>query len=280
MGWIILTRSLIKILFFIFFSCSINYAQNNCIECHRKKTGKQAAPVTELQNSIHFENNVLCHNCHGGDPDADTFIAAKGKNTNYIGVPKKEDIQIVCGQCHDKIRQYFAAGPHKEKSKLNCVFCHKNHTVLKASHDLIRIDFCNQCHTHNIEFIDLLKSTLLSSDFSLYNAQSTIAGLAQKDYYSVEFENELKKAYDASREQGQVFHTFDLNEINKKTYIIVSTDEKINSKIEELEKLIRTRKERKLIGIGVVIFLLISAMVLWIYQRNLPLPDYAQQIKK
>ena len=44
------------------------YAGNACVECHRKEGGRLAEIVdVEWAKSTHYENNVPCESCHGGD---------------------------------------------------------------------------------------------------------------------------------------------------------------------------------------------------------------------
>ena len=45
------------------------YAQNVCIQCHRNLAGRSAEIVDlEWTQSVHYQNNVACDGCHGGDP--------------------------------------------------------------------------------------------------------------------------------------------------------------------------------------------------------------------
>ena len=44
------------------------YNNNACISCHQDLPGKLSAVVDEWKQSIHFQNNVACDGCHGGDP--------------------------------------------------------------------------------------------------------------------------------------------------------------------------------------------------------------------
>ncbi|MHC4511564.1 MAG: multiheme c-type cytochrome, partial [Planctomycetota bacterium] len=44
------------------------YKDNACVSCHQNLPGKLSAIVQEWRQSIHFQNNVTCDGCHGGDP--------------------------------------------------------------------------------------------------------------------------------------------------------------------------------------------------------------------
>ena len=39
-----------------------------CLQCHAGLSGHLSAPVADWKTSVHAENGISCHDCHGGDP--------------------------------------------------------------------------------------------------------------------------------------------------------------------------------------------------------------------
>jgi hypothetical protein len=63
---------------------------NTCIDCHSTLEDENHPEIVEqAQRSIHAERNILCADCHGGDPSASTKEEAKAPGTGYIGKPDK-----------------------------------------------------------------------------------------------------------------------------------------------------------------------------------------------
>jgi hypothetical protein len=126
--------------------------------------------VDQSLRSIHAERDVLCADCHGGDPSAATQEAAKSPEANYVGVPAKTDIPALCASCHASVirmRQYdlptdqyakyqesihgirLAEGDEKVAT---CFDCHGRHQVLKANDPASSVYspnvpvMCAECH--------------------------------------------------------------------------------------------------------------------------------------
>lgn len=125
---------------------------NTCLDCHLTlKDDKQAEIATDWQPSIHAEREVICADCHGGNPSASTQAEAHAVEAGYIGKPAKSDIPALCAGCHAdviRMRQYdlptdqfakyqesihgirLAEGDEKVAT---CFDCHGGHKILKAN---------------------------------------------------------------------------------------------------------------------------------------------------
>lgn len=119
-----------------------------CIQCHSGLPEKYSQPVKLWRGSIHAENGITCHGCHGGDPkDA---AMAMSPERGFLGAPKEPDIPAFCGRCHVGVMKEYLASAHGRalgKGGPTCVTCHGNHLVLKASLELISEKSCSRCHS-------------------------------------------------------------------------------------------------------------------------------------
>ncbi len=124
---------------------------DTCLECHLTLEGKHADITVRWQRSIHAERNVICADCHGGDPSASTVDEAMSPEAGYIGAPAKADIPALCASCHSDVaqmRQYDLPTDQYAKYKesihglrlaegdsnvATCFDCHGGHQVLKAN---------------------------------------------------------------------------------------------------------------------------------------------------
>ncbi|MBI4395218.1 MAG: cytochrome c3 family protein [Candidatus Omnitrophica bacterium] len=144
---------------------------NSCITCHSDIWEK------EVQGSVHARENILCQDCHGGDPTKLDFEAAKAPGTGFIGIPNKKQIAETCGSCHadvekmnfygirtDQLARYKTSGHGKKLyeqtvpgTAMNdkvavCSDCHGHHKVLPIAdpnspvYPLNIPKTCDRCH--------------------------------------------------------------------------------------------------------------------------------------
>lgn len=121
--------------------------KNSCLECHRGLGGKYLDIVNQWETSIHADFDVVCVDCHGGDPGASEIVAAKSPEAGYIGTPTRRVIPALCGSCHadpekmhpyelpvDQLRDYeesihgqrLAQG---DENTATCYDCHGGHAT-------------------------------------------------------------------------------------------------------------------------------------------------------
>ncbi len=124
---------------------------DTCVECHATLEGNNAEITDHWQRSIHAEHDVICADCHGGDPSAETIDGAMSPEAGYIGVPAKMDIPALCASCHADVtlmRQYdlptdqyakYQESVHGirlargDTNVTTCFDCHGEHLTLKAN---------------------------------------------------------------------------------------------------------------------------------------------------
>ncbi len=144
--------------------------ENTCIACHKELGGKYVVPVREWENSVHYEANITCEKCHGGDPTSFEYIKNCSKN---VHVPKPAEIPFFCGNCHSdarKMRQYnlrtdqlrlYKTSVHGklllesgDTNVATCVNCHGSHNILAKTNPMstvFRLNVprtCAKCHVN------------------------------------------------------------------------------------------------------------------------------------
>src|SRR5450631_529676 len=143
-----------------------------CIQCHTAQTGKGHEPVKPWQGSIHAENGISCHNCHGGD--SRDIVNAMNPERGFLGVPKERSIPDFCDHCHIGIKADYLRSAHGRalgKGGPVCITCHGSHDIKKASLDLINEKSCTRCHSYD-------RARLIRG--AMEKTETSLAGLAQR----------------------------------------------------------------------------------------------------
>ena len=122
-----------------------------CGSCHsdpelQQQYGHTADAPAEYRSSRHGEALIdeghlaspACTDCHG---------------SHAAAPPGVDNVGMVCGHCHTVVRSYFEESPHFEAVEQGlmgeCVSCHGDHGVQKASADMLvggEPGHCGSCH--------------------------------------------------------------------------------------------------------------------------------------
>jgi predicted CXXCH cytochrome family protein len=152
-------------------------APNECLTCHgdsglwEGERLKYYVTEKNLAGDIHWQQGLVCTDCHGGDATTSESIAAahsKGFRSIQPG-----DIPAFCGTCHanidyikrfrpglrtDQLAEYWTSGHGQhlkqgDTSVANCVSCHSHHGI-RAVDDLQSPVYhanvaktCAKCHS-------------------------------------------------------------------------------------------------------------------------------------
>ncbi len=146
--------------------------ENSCVDCHLTVQVRYAVPAREWLTSIHADYDVLCTDCHGGDPLAPTQDGAMSQESGFIGRPAKDQIPQLCGGCHadpermgpyglptnqlseyeeSKHGQLLAQG---DQNVATCYDCHDGHASLDAQSSNSAVyptnlpATCAKCHSN------------------------------------------------------------------------------------------------------------------------------------
>ncbi len=141
-----------------------------CITCHEALGGSLAKPIGEWKGSIHYQNDITCDRCHGGNAkvvvgnvqelSGDEFAAiqsaAMSKALGFVGKPSGQAMFSMCEQCHSASVRRFADSIMgnaylQNKGGPSCVTCHHAHrNVVSAVPET-----CSECHKETTGFAQI-----------------------------------------------------------------------------------------------------------------------------
>lgn len=105
----------------------------SCYHCH-------SSQVIEFQESVHFNRNISCTDCHGGDIKINgTTVSIDVMHVNFTGVPPKTKVTEFCSGCHAEATGTYEGSIHwqvLEKGRIeapSCIDCH----AVNGTHDIL-----------------------------------------------------------------------------------------------------------------------------------------------
>lgn len=190
---------------------------NTCIECHTSESMKEDLKriPDEWRRSWHFQNNVDCQGCHGGDPEDATMSMTHVRG--FEGSPGRAEIPDFCGKCHIGILKTYRLSGHgsglsPEGNTPVCVTCHGSHDIQKASINIINEQLCTQCHSY--ERAKLMRQALFVVEKKIIDVEKKLAAL-KKD--GVLIESEEKTFFSTQAEFRTLFHAIDVDLVKQRT---------------------------------------------------------------
>jgi len=145
------------------------YARNACVQCHRREGGRLAEIVdAEWAKSVHYDNNVPCEACHGGDATLtreafatdEEFKKASHLSFNAeflflrdrggVGLGREEGISYACRECHSGTRVEKKLGdPHAGPEPRACLFSRDGGVSMSRGRGIAYV--CAKCHARAAE---------------------------------------------------------------------------------------------------------------------------------
>jgi len=135
--------------------------RTQCERCHKVE-------YEAYKGSVHQQAGTTCHDCHGGNPDAEVTERAHKEEDDFVG--KSADHVGYCGKCHEVERKSYETSPHFDKfdenyfDLLSCSTCHEYHAVKKPDYTWFDSN-CALCHSKEKEalgvgfrFLDAFKA--------------------------------------------------------------------------------------------------------------------------
>jgi mono/diheme cytochrome c family protein len=213
-------------------------AESSCIECHTSEVmdEKLRSIPQDWRVSWHAQNNVSCHDCHGGDSE-DASMAMSHKR-GFTGSPKYTDIPEMCGKCHIGILKNYVESGHgkaliEEGTGPNCITCHGSHNVQKVHIDIINAQLCSKCHPY--ERAKIMKQALFLTDKKIESIEDDLADLRKQGVYP---DREEKSLFNTQAQFRTLFHTIDVAVVKDKTNFFTSElngiEDEIKATFEEL----------------------------------------------
>ncbi len=225
-----------------------------CYECHGNMPGTLGEPVKLWRSSIHAENGISCHSCHGGD--SKDMANAMSRDRGFLGVPKEKDIPAFCGRCHVGVLKDFKASAHGRalgKGGPTCVSCHGNHHVLKASLELINEKSCSRCHSY--DRAKVIKTAMQDTEKLIVDIEGRIAAYKK---IGADIDRLEKGLFAVRNHFHSLFHNVDVEKVKKEASQIQSDLKKLE---ETLAKMDRTQQRRKIAGVVTVAVALLAALL-------------------
>lgn len=237
--------------------------ESACISCHAFKPDFGDIPQA-WRSTIHYENNVSCHDCHGGDPKDPSM--AMSHQRGFVGVPKYEEVPEFCGKCHIGIlKNYLESGHGKALRAIekgpNCVTCHGSHKkgrfIQKASIDIISEQLCSQCHSY--DRAKIMKQALFVVEKKIEEIDAEISALKDEGYIS---DDDEKSLFSTHAQFRALFHTVDVSLVKERTDEFTHKLSQIEQRLHNVFGELRFRKNFSAFlmllfaGMGVIVLML------------------------
>ena len=229
-----------------------------CIECHQAQPGRLGEPVEAWRGSIHAANGVSCHGCHGGD--STDFAMAMSPERGFVGVPAEEEIPDFCGRCHVGVKEDYLNSAHGQALAAGgpqCVTCHGNHAVQKATPDLINQQDCTRCHEYGRA--EEIKTAVTETDRMITSLGDDLNSLHRLGFATKEMEDRL---FSLRNQFHRVFHTVDVEKVRQVTGGIQQELMQVRSTIDEIDETLQQRKFYGGIAVALLLALAIVASLL------------------
>jgi Cytochrome c554 and c-prime len=224
-------------------------AEPVCIQCHSKQPGPIGAPVAAWRTSVHAANGISCNNCHGGDPT--DMAMAMSPERGFLGAPKDEAIPAFCGRCHVGVEEDYRGSAHGHalgKGGPQCVTCHGNHGVQRATSDLINEKDCTRCHS--FERARIIKAAMTDTDRQISELERSLAELKMTGVVTKQMDGDL---FAVRNRFHRLFHSVEVEKVRSQTAGFQADLAKIRDRVAA----IRAVQQRRKIWGAVVIGLLL-----------------------
>jgi hypothetical protein len=212
-----------------------------CIQCHGTLPDRLGAPVKLWRTSIHAENGISCNACHGGDPKdaADAMNRARG----FLGAPKELDIPAFCGRCHPGVMKDYLESAHGRALGAGgptCVTCHGNHSVVKASLELINEKSCTRCHS--FDRARAIRDAMQQTDVTILGIDRRIKGFQAQ---GVDTDRLAKGLFAVRNRFHTLFHDVNVARVKAESTQINAELSKLDQQLKVIEE---ARAKRKVVG--------------------------------
>ncbi len=211
-------------------------ADSACVECHTSDTMNSELKTIpqDWMLSWHYQNDVSCHDCHGGDSNDASM--AMSHQRSFGGTPEYTEVPAFCGKCHVGILDHYQNSGHGKAlietgEGPNCVTCHGSHNIQKAGIDIINPQLCSKCHSY--ERAKEMKQALFLTDSKIEKLEGDLKKLKEKGVYP---EKENRTLFDTQAKFRTLFHTIDAELVKDKTDFFMKRLSRIEKDIQNTFK--------------------------------------------
>jgi nitrate/TMAO reductase-like tetraheme cytochrome c subunit len=233
-----------------------------CIQCHTSDSmnSEMQQLVEDWRESWHAQNNISCHDCHGGAPEDASMSMSHQRG--FKGAPQESGIPEFCGACHIAIMNNYLKSGHGKTfletgAGPNCDTCHGSHNIQQASMDIINEQLCSKCHTY--ERAKEMKQALFLVESKLNSIGKDLKHLK---LLGIATDSQEKAFFRTHAEFRTLFHSIDVDAVRAKSSDYTEKLEIIESEIKESFKMLAFRRNFSaylfllFIGLSIVAFLL------------------------
>jgi len=272
------------------------FSDNACVRCHRDLPGRLSQIVDlEWKFSVHYAAGVGCDGCHGGNPalrreqfkSDDAWKVASHLDGNpefllmheakeFVSAARGRSVSYFCGKCHAKIKEQHLGSPHGEFGDPTCLFCHgqRSHKITHATPDIIDTrgrsenGRCSPCHqSATMKAVARIKSILVDTEQQIKASGESYKELEAWGYRNLELEKLHHHTAGVRSQLRQVFHSFNMREINNFASEIQGTVDRTVATHELVQRLRKTQREQTLVGVCAVAVLLTFGGLLVYYKK-------------
>ncbi len=235
-----------------------------CVTCHEMFKGDMPNlyhPVELWRQSSHKVQGVTCTGCHGGNPKDE---AESMSTPDFIGKPSASTIPFMCGKCHTDIREEYLSGVHSFTSgsrRPTCITCHNSHNIQPPILENIIEHQCVSCH--KAEEITYFQSFILSVNQDAEKGNEELKML-HHHWVDISIYQKILNAWKNST-RVKLIHLSELDKVKSETEKISASLKEIHQKYEII---LRNEALKKKTGKFTIAFLLLSAVALHFYYRE------------
>jgi hypothetical protein len=273
------------------------YKDNACVSCHQNLPGKLSAVVQEWKQSVHFQNNVSCDGCHGGDPAVKRdqfenedvfkdrshlrrdreFLLISRTDSPFTSAARGRSVSYFCGKCHSNIKEKHLGSPHGDLGSPTCLYCHGmgSHAIQESTVEIVDARSrreggrCATCHrAATMETVSNIYHILVNAQLQLENSSKLYDWLEAHGYKNLAMDKMYHHSRETLSQLRQTFHSFNMREINEFASSIGTNAELTQETYNLIESLEAVKVRQARLGISSVLFLLCFAGLLLIYCKK------------
>jgi len=273
------------------------YGQNNCVQCHANLPGRSSEIVElEWKHSVHYGAKVGCDGCHGGNAalrreqfesedafkraahlerHAD-FLVMHSSEREFVSETRGRSVSYFCGKCHSDIKEKHLGSPHGDFGDPTCLYCHGqgSHRITEPSPEIIDTRSraeggrCSPCHrASTMEAVARIKEILVTTEEQVAASTDLSTDLTAWGYRNLSLEQARQNAAEVNSRLRQVFHSFNMREINNFATEIRDGVDRIEATHDLVERLKQQQRQQTLVGSAAVTLLLIFSGLLVYYKH-------------
>ncbi|HEX8960564.1 MAG TPA: cytochrome c3 family protein [Geobacteraceae bacterium] len=235
--------------------------QTVCLDCHEVQTGPGHLPVKPWRTSIHAENGISCHDCHGGDPK--DSANAMSPERGFLGAPKELEIPSFCGRCHVGIKEHYLQSAHGKAlghGGPTCVTCHGSHEIKRVTLDLINEKSCSRCHSY--ERAARMKTAMQETEGLLVLCETEVQRFKGMGIDTDSFEKGL---FSMRNSYHRLFHDENVAEVVAESNRIKGELNGLNASLGSIAESLRKRKVAGLVVVGAA---LVAALLCYLLRKT------------